>query len=58
MKRTTRSRKGEDGSRFSIKVLKLLGMVMTADVRIVIRNNRPAKEGESVLMRGGSSSAV
>ena len=58
VKRTIRSRKGGDRNRLSINVLELMGMVMTAYVMIVIRRDRPAKEGESVLMRGGSSSAV
>ena len=30
-------------------------MVMTAYVMMVIRKDRPAKDGESVLMRGDSS---
>ena len=58
VKRTIRSRKGGGRNRLYINVLELMGMVMTAYVMIVIRRDRPAKEGESVVMRGDSSSAV
>ena len=44
--------------RLSITVLELFGMVMTAFVMIVIREDRPGRGGEPVLMRGDSSSAV
>ena len=43
--RTIRSRKVEDGNRLSINVLELLRMVMTAYVMIVIKKDRPAREG-------------
>ena len=55
MKRTIRNRNGGAGNRFSVNVLKLLGMVMAAYVMLVIRRDRPSREGETVLMRGGSS---
>ena len=42
----------------SINILELLEMVMTAYAMIVIKKDRPVKEGNSVLMRGDSSSAV
>ena len=58
MKRTITSRKGGDRKQLSINVLELMGTVMTAYVIIVNSKDRPAKEGESVLMRGDSSSAV
>ena len=58
MKRTIRSRKGGDRNRLSVNILELMGMVMTAYAMIVIRKDRPTKEGESVLLRGDSSSAV
>ena len=54
VKRTIRSRKGGDRFRVS-NILELLGMVMTAYVVIVIKRDRPAKEGESVLTIGDSS---
>ena len=57
-KKTISNRKGQDGNRLSINVLELMGMVMTAYVMIVIRGDRPTKEGESMLMRGDGSSAV
>ena len=55
---TIRTGKGGDRNRLSINILVLLGMVMTAYVMTVIKKDRPAKEGESVRMRGDSSSAV
>ena len=58
VKRTIRNRKGGDRNRLSIKVLELLGMVMTAYVIIAIKRDRPAKEWESMLMRRDSSSAA
>ena len=36
----------------------LFGMVWTAYVMIVIRNELPGREGEAVLMRGDNTSAV
>ena len=56
--RTIRSRRGKHVNRLSINVLELLGMVMTAFVIIVIRRDRPGRVGETVLMRGNSSSAA
>ena len=50
-KRTIKSRKGRDGNRLTINVFELMGIMMTAYAMIVIRRDRPTKEGESVLMR-------
>ena len=58
VKKTIRSRRGGDRNRLSINILELLEMVMTAYAMIVIKKDRPVKEGNSVLMRGDSSSAV
>ena len=55
VKRTIRSRKGGDRKSLPINVLELLRVVMTAYVVIVIKRDRPAKEGESVLTIGDSS---
>ena len=58
VKKTIRSRKSGDRNGLYIEVLELMGMVMAAYAMIVIRKGRTAKERESVLRRGDSSSAV
>ena len=55
--RTVRSKRGK-GDRISINILELMAMVMTAYVMMVMRRDRPDREGATVLMGGDSSSAV
>ena len=43
--RMIRSRKIEDGNRLPINVLDMLGMMMTACVMVLIKKDRPAREG-------------
>ena len=57
-KRMIRSKKGGGENQLFINVLELRGIVMTTYVMVVIRTDRPTKEGESVLRRGDSLSAV
>ena len=52
----SRARVGYDS--LSINVLELFGMVWTAYVMIVVRNDLPRREGETVLIREDNSSAV
>ena len=55
--RTVRSKRGK-GDRTSINISELMAMVMTAYVIIVMRGDKPDREGATVLMRGDNSSAV
>lgn len=55
---TISSRKYGGWNRKYLHVLELMGMVRPAYVVNVIRNERSENEGEPVLMRGDSSSAV
>lgn len=42
----------------SINFLELLGAVNPVYMRVVLRQDKPTKEGKAVLMRRGNSSAV
>ena len=55
--RTVRSKRGK-GDRISINILELMAMVMTAYVMMVMRRDRPDREGATVLMGGDKSWAV
>ena len=46
VKKTIRSRKSGDRNGLYIEVLELMGMVMAAYVMLVIRRDRPSREGE------------
>ena len=56
-RRTVRSKRGKR-DRISINLLELMSMVMAAYVMVVMKGDRPEKEGATVLMRGDDSSAV
>ena len=56
-RRTVQSKRGK-GDRISIVLLEVMALVTTAYLMVVMKGDRPEKEGAMLLMRGDISSAV